>query len=94
MIAGMLLMTQLDAASSTFQVAATLFLFGLSGGLGLTPLTDTVMAAVPVDDAGIGSAVNDVSRELGGALGIALIGSIVNGLYRSNVEAELAGQPP
>ena len=69
MIAGMLLMTQLDAASSTFQVAATLFLFGLSGGLGLTPLTDTVMAAVPVDDAGIGSAVNDVSRELGGALG-------------------------
>ncbi len=94
MIAGMLLMTQLDAASSTFQVAVTLFLFGLSGGLGLTPLTDTVMAAVPVDDAGIGSAVNDVSRELGGALGIALIGSIVNGLYRSNVEAELAGQSP
>ena len=93
MIAGMLLMTQLDAASSTFQVAATLFLFGLSGGLGLTPLTDTVMAAVPVDDAGIGSAVNDVSRELGGALGIALIGSIVNGFYRSNVEAALAGQP-
>ena len=82
MIAGMLLLTQLDAASSTFQVAAMLFLFGVSGGLGLTPLTDTVMAAVPVDDAGIGSAVNDVSRELGGALGIALIGSIVNGFYR------------
>ena len=93
MIAGMLLLTQLDAASSTFQVAAMLFLFGVSGGLGLTPLTDTVMAAVPVDDAGIGSAVNDVSRELGGALGIALIGSIVNGFYRSNVEAALAGQP-
>lgn len=94
MITGMLLMTRLDAASTTLEVAAMLFLFGVSGGLGLTPLTDTLMAAVPVDDAGIGSAVNDVSRELGGALGIALIGSIVNGRYRSNVEAELAGQPP
>jgi len=92
MIGGMLLLTQLDASSSTLQVAATLFFFGIGGGLGMTPLTDTVMAAVPVDDAGIGSAVNDVSRELGGALGIALVGSIVNGIYRSNVEEALAGQ--
>ncbi len=92
MIGGMLLLTQLDANSSTLQVAATLFFFGVGGGLGMTPLTDTVMAAVPVDDAGIGSAVNDVSRELGGALGIALIGAIVNGFYRSNVEEALAGQ--
>lgn len=92
MAAGMLLMTGLDANSSTLEVAALLFLFGVSGGLGLTPLTDTLMAAVPLDDAGIGSAVNDVSRELGGALGIAVIGSIVNGIYRSNVERALAGQ--
>lgn len=92
MIGGMLLLTQLDANSSTLQVAATLFFFGIGGGLGMTPLTDTVMAAVPVDDAGIGSAVNDVSRELGGALGIALVGSIVNGIYRSNVEEALAGE--
>jgi hypothetical protein len=47
------------------------------------------MAAVPERDAGIGSAVNDVSRQLGGALGVALIGSVVNADYRSNVRAAL-----
>jgi hypothetical protein len=57
-------------------------------------LTDTVMAAVPEADAGIGSAVNDVSRELGGALGIATIGSVVSSLYRSNVNDRLGGVIP
>jgi hypothetical protein len=52
------------------------------------------MAAVPVDDAGVGSAGNDVTRELGGALGIALIGSLVNGWYRGNVDDTLTGQVP
>ena len=52
------------------------------------------MAAVPEEDAGIGSAVNDVSRELGGALGIATIGSAVSGLYRSNIGDALVGLPP
>jgi hypothetical protein len=56
-------------------------------------LTDTVMAAVPEADAGIGSAVNDVSRELGGALGVATIGSVVSSLYRSNIGDELVGVP-
>jgi hypothetical protein len=48
-------------------------------------MTDTVMAAVPERDAGVGSALNDVSRQLGGALGIAVIGSVVNDAYRSNL---------
>jgi DHA2 family multidrug resistance protein-like MFS transporter len=52
------------------------------------------MAVVPVAAAGIASAVNDVTRELGGALGIALMGSLVNGWYRSDVESSLAGQMP
>ena len=103
MVGGVLLLTQLTPDSSTFAVVGPLMLFGLGGGLGLAPLTDTVMAAVPVADAGIGSAVNDVSRELGGALGIATIGSVVNGFYRANFSdaigdalpaevAELAGE--
>jgi hypothetical protein len=57
-------------------------------------LTDTVMAAVPEADAGVGSAVNDVSRELGGALGIATIGSFVSSFYRSNVSDALVGAVP
>ena len=94
MIGGTLVLTQLEVGTSTLQIIVALFGFGVGGGLGLAPLTDTVMAAVPVDDAGIGSAVNDVSRELGAALGIAIIGSLVNSVYRSNVASELAGVVP
>jgi hypothetical protein len=52
------------------------------------------MASVPVEDAGVGSAVNDVSRELGSALGIAVLGSFINGIYRSDVQEQLEGQVP
>lgn len=89
MTSGLLMLTQVDVGTSTQYILAALGLFGLGGGLGLAPLTDTVMAAVPVNDAGIGSAVNDVSRELGAALGIATIGSVVNALYRSNLDGSL-----
>jgi DHA2 family multidrug resistance protein-like MFS transporter len=67
-------------------------LFGFGFGLGMPSLTDMVMASVPVEDAGVGSAVNDVSRELGSALGVAILGSFISSIYRSNVEDELGGQ--
>ena len=91
---GMVWLTQLDADSSYGTVVIGLLAFGFGAGMAETPLTDTVMAAVPVDDAGIGSAINDVSRELGAALGIAITGSIVSGLYRGNVEDGLTGAVP
>ncbi len=91
MTIGMMLLSRLQIDGGTLQVIAPLALFGFGGGLVLAPLTDTVMAAVPVEDAGVGSAVNDVSRELGGALGVAVIGTIVNGLYSSHVGDSLAG---
>jgi EmrB/QacA subfamily drug resistance transporter len=71
-------------------IALILGFFGLGAGLGMPALTDTVMAAVPERDAGVGSALNDVSRQLGGALGVATIGSVVNDAYRSNL-ADHAG---
>jgi hypothetical protein len=46
---------------------------------------------VPERDAGVGSALNDVSRQLGGALGVAIIGSVVNDAYRANL-AHRAGE--
>ena len=93
-LAGMLVFTQLAVDSSVLFEVGAIFLFGFSIGLGEPPLTDTVMAAVPVDEAGIGSAVNDVSRELGGAFGVAVTGSVVNAVYRSNVESALEGVAP
>lgn len=89
MITGVLLLTQVTIDSGIGLPVAALFIFGFGAGLGMPALTDTVMAAVPERDAGVASAVNDVSREFGGALGIATIGSVVAGFYRGNIESSL-----
>jgi MFS family permease len=94
MVTGVLLLTSLEVGSSALAAVIPLTIFGFGAGLGMPALTDTVMAAVPEEDAGIGSAVNDVSRELGGALGIATIGSLVSSLYRANIDDALVGLPP
>jgi DHA2 family multidrug resistance protein-like MFS transporter len=52
----------------------------------VAPATGYIMTSVPQSKAGVGSAVNDTTRELGGALGIALLGSIANTAYRSNID--------
>ena len=94
MTIGVVLFTTVDAGTPAMSSIIYIMVFGFGFGLASQPLTDTVMAAVPIEDAGIGSAVNDVSRELGSALGIAILGSIVSSFYRSNVKAELNGQVP
>jgi len=93
-IVALLLLTRLTATSSALQIDIALAIIGFGAGLGLPALTDTVMAAVPESDAGIGSAVNDVSRQLGGALGVAIIGSVVNSGYRTNLHDSLPAALP
>ena len=88
---GLAWLTQIDMDSSYLTVAIGFVAFGVGGGLGLAPLTDIVMAAVPVNDAGIGSSVNDVSRELGATLGVAVTGTLVSSLYSSQIEEGLTG---
>ena len=63
----------------------------LSAGMAVVaaPATGSIISAVPLNRAGVASAVNDTTRELGGALGIAVFGSIANSAYRSNID--LAG---
>src|SRR5215207_4062713 len=62
----------------------------LGAGMSITaaPATSEIMTSVPLSKAGVGSAVNDTTRELGGALGIALMGSIANSAYRSNIDLD------
>lgn len=63
----------------------------MGGGLGIVtgPVTDSVMSSVPRSEVGAGSAVNDTTREIGGALGIAILGSVLFGTYRDIVSAKL-----
>jgi hypothetical protein len=61
-------------------------------GAAMTPATSAITEALPQAQQGVGSALNDLSREVGGALGIAVIGSIVTGVYRSSLQIQ--GAPP
>lgn len=60
---------------------------GLGLGLSSAPATEAIMGVVPAHKAGIGSAVNDATRELGGTLGVAVIGSIALSVYRHTIAA-------
>src|SRR5262249_30428450 len=63
-----------------------------AGGMGLTsaPATEAIMGVVPKEKAGIGSAVNDATRELGGTLGVAVIGSVFASLYVNALQTSRA----
>jgi len=62
-------------------------------GLAMPVATDSIMGSVPVDKAGVGSAMNDTTRQIGGALGIAILGTIMNRTYLTSVDNLLATNP-
>jgi DHA2 family multidrug resistance protein-like MFS transporter len=86
--------TQIDASSSYLAIAVGLVLLGIGMGITVAPATGSIMSAVPLNKAGVGSAVNDTTREVGGALGIAVLGSIANSAYRSGVDGSVATSLP
>jgi EmrB/QacA subfamily drug resistance transporter len=71
----------------------TIVLLGGGMAMTMTPMTTQLMSAVPRDRAGIGSAMNDTTRELGGALGVAVLGSVVTSQYASGVSGAAAQFP-
>jgi MFS family permease len=84
--ASMLWLSRLDAASSYWWLCAGLIPLGAGMGLAMTPATAAVTDALPADKQGVGSAMNDLSRELGGALGIAALGSVLQSVYRAHLD--------
>jgi hypothetical protein len=87
---------QISAASTlttTYgDVVAGLLLLGLGAGLLLPTATNSVVGSVPQGDAGIGSAMNGVALQVGGALGVAVIGSVMSTRYQHHLTAALAGR--
>jgi MFS family permease len=73
----LLLDTRLDAASSFWNVLPPLLVGGAGMGLAMTPTTAAAMGSVPMDKAGVGSAVLNSMRQVGGSLGIAILGAII-----------------
>jgi EmrB/QacA subfamily drug resistance transporter len=85
--------TRNTATSSYWLVVGQMFFMG--GGLGLVnaPATEAIMGSLPPAKAGVGSAVNDTARELGGTLGVAIIGSLFASAYSSKLGELLTGSP-
>jgi EmrB/QacA subfamily drug resistance transporter len=81
-------LTMLTADTPYPVIAGAFALLGAGMSITAAPATGEIMTSVPLSKAGVGSAVNDTTRELGGALGIALLGSIANTAYRSGVNFE------
>ena len=69
------------------------FAAAVSMGCIMGPATGSVMGAVPKEKSGVASAMNDVTRQVGGSLGTAVIGSLVTSLYASRVSDVAAGLP-
>lgn len=91
--ASLLIISRLSVDSPYLLFAAALIVMSLGMGLAMAPATDLIMGAVDKARAGVGSATNDTTRELGAALGVAVFGSIVSSGYRDGLEARLADLP-
>jgi EmrB/QacA subfamily drug resistance transporter len=97
MAVGFLALAQLNADSAYLLFLAGLLPLGAGMGAAMTPATSAITDALPSSQQGVGSALNDLSRELGGALGIAVLGSVLDATYRSHLQvshvpAALAGK--
>jgi EmrB/QacA subfamily drug resistance transporter len=86
--AGLGVLATTSVESGYGHVAVSLALIGFGMGAAMAPGTDAVMGALPAGKAGVGSAVNDTTRQVGGALGVAILGSILSSAYGSRL-AEL-----
>lgn len=93
MTAGFAGLTTLDATTAYWLLAIAMALLGLGAGAAMAPSTASVMAALPSSKAGLASALNDTSREVGAALGIAVLGSVTSFIYRADLGDALTGAP-
>ncbi len=82
-----------DASTPYSVIASAMILMGFGLGSAAAPATESILASLPREKAGVGSAVNDTTREIGGTLGVAVLGSIMASVYGGRVLDALSGNP-
>jgi EmrB/QacA subfamily drug resistance transporter len=90
---GVLSFAGLEVSTGYGNIFWRLTLVAVGMGLTMAPATESIMGSLPLAKAGVGSAVNDTTRQVGGALGVAIIGSVLASTYGSKVGDAVAGQP-
>ena len=74
-----------SVATHYLELACQMIVLGVGMGFTSAPATEAIMGVVPKEKAGIGSAINDTTRELGGTLGVAVIGSVFASIYTARL---------
>jgi EmrB/QacA subfamily drug resistance transporter len=90
---GLLLMSTLGVDSPYWHFLVALLIMSMGMGSTMPPCTALIMSSLPLGKAGVGSAVNDTTRELGGALGVAILGSVLASVYSSHLGTALPNLP-
>ncbi len=87
---GLLLLSRLSTGTPYWYIILCFMPFAAGMALAMSPMTASIMSAVPARRAGMGSAMNDATRELGAALGVAVLGSIAASRYGSEIASAVA----
>ncbi|MGJ7420313.1 MFS transporter [Streptomyces cinereoruber] len=82
-----------DASTPVWVLEVVFFLQGAGMAHIMPPVTVAIMQALPREKAGSGSAINNTFRQVGGALGVAVLGSVLSSVYRGEIEGHLGGVP-
>ncbi|MFI1225020.1 MULTISPECIES: MFS transporter [unclassified Streptomyces] len=92
--AGLALMAGIVSVDGGYlSVLPGMLAMGLGMGLSMTPSTEAITSALPRERQGVASALNDVTREFGTALGVALLGALLSAGYRSAIDSRLTDLP-
>ncbi|WP_307831808.1 MFS transporter [Prauserella cavernicola] len=94
LVVGALLLGRLGPQSSYTELAIAVCVLGAGMGITAPAATSAILDNVPPDKYGVASAVNDATREIGAALGIALAGSVLSASYTASVRPSTAALPP
>jgi predicted MFS family arabinose efflux permease len=87
------LLSGAETDSGYSLVASSLVLLGLGMGATMAPATESIMSSVPLNHAGVGSAMNDTVRMVGGTLGVAILGSLLSSGYGADMEPAVKSLP-
>jgi EmrB/QacA subfamily drug resistance transporter len=91
--AALALMSTITIDTGYTRIAIAIAILGVGMGTAMAPATDSIMGSLPLAKAGVGSAMNDTTRQVGGALGVAILGSILAWQYGSAMAPAVAQLP-
>jgi EmrB/QacA subfamily drug resistance transporter len=86
--AGLFYFSQVARVDTSYPVLLiSMMVLSTGMAMAMSPATNSIMGSVPVRKAGVGSAMNNAARQVGGALGVAVLGTLMNNIYVSKVDA-------